>query len=118
MATDKEIVAAGREIYVWDQSGLDCMSWGAVDEQVRVAYKLAAKAALTAAEHARASEPRVEIEAATIERCALAVRDACGMCNEGVADVIDGAPVECEYCGRPMAAIRALTAAEQVRESE
>jgi hypothetical protein len=59
-----------------------------------------------------------EIEAATIERCALAVREACCMCNDGVADVIDGMPVECEYCGRPMAAIRALTAAEQVRASE
>ena len=57
MANDKEIEAAAREIFVWDQDAPDCVRWGAVDEQVRVAYKLAAKAALTAAEQVRASEP-------------------------------------------------------------
>ena len=39
---------------------------------------------------------------------ALAVRAACGACDNGTAgyDEFNNA-VECEYCGRPMAAIRA-----------
>ena len=108
MALDKEIEAAVIAYYPGQT----------VHEAQRKFVYSRMGAALIAAKKVCASEPCAEIEAATIERCALAVREACCMCNEGVADVIDGAPVECEYCGRPMAAIRVLTSTEQVRASE
>lgn len=55
MATDKEIEAAAREIFVWEADTREPL-WIAIDEQGRVAYKLVAKAALAAAEQVRASE--------------------------------------------------------------
>ena len=43
-----------------------------------------------------------------VEECALQVRHDCTAC-EGTGHFLDGTgePTECEYCGRPMAAIRA-----------
>lgn len=44
---------------------------------------------------------------ATLEEAATAIRHECGMCSgTGFAD--QSGDVECEYCGRPLAAIRAL----------
>ena len=46
------------------------------------------------------------------ERCCIAIRSACTQCVNGVfePDPRTGDPVECEYCGRPIAAIRSRTA--------
>lgn len=44
------------------------------------------------------------------ENC-LAIRAACSACDNGVyAESPQGDAIECEYCGRPMAAIRARPA--------
>ncbi len=41
------------------------------------------------------------------EKCIQEIRDKCTACNDGVYDVdAEGDAVECEYCGRPMAALR------------
>jgi hypothetical protein len=46
-----------------------------------------------------------DAEKAGMEKAAVSVRAACGAC-EGTGHAGDDA--ECEYCGRPMAAIRAV----------
>jgi hypothetical protein len=52
----------------------------------------------------------VRVRAEVIEECATAIRQACAACGGTGAAHQSGPDTwdECEYCGRPIAAIRAL----------